>query len=87
MKLYRWSSSCLSRYGDGDIIVMAGNVEEARTKAFSFFTQELSNPESDFYFYQEEEQIIEQKNEFWNDIKDIEPETIEEQVILIKGSD
>jgi hypothetical protein len=37
MKLYHWNSKLLQAHGDGDIIVMAMNVEEARDKVYSQF--------------------------------------------------
>ena len=50
MKLYHWNSKLLQAYGDGDIIVMAESVDEARNKVFRQFDPlEEGNPFEDCY--------------------------------------
>jgi hypothetical protein len=50
MKLYQWNSKLLQAHGDGDIIVMAMNVEEARDKVWSQFDPlKEGNPFEDSY--------------------------------------
>ena len=50
MKLYHWNSKLLQAHSDGDIIVMAMNVEEARDKVWSQFDpQKEGNPFEDSY--------------------------------------
>jgi hypothetical protein len=85
MKLFRWHSNALKNYGKGHIIVMAENVKDARNKALLFIVNVLLDPNGD-YNYLDEEQIIEKKNEFVKDI-DAEPEIVNDEVVLISGSE
>ena len=95
MKLYHWNSKLLSAYGDGDIIVMAMNVEEARDKVYSQFDPlREGNPFEDFYlqllWYTGDEdymtEYLKKQNALREDL-DKQPMQPISDVICIRGSD
>jgi hypothetical protein len=97
MKLYQWNSKLLQAYGDGDIIVMAMNVEEARDKVWSQFDPlKEGNPFEDSYLqllrytgdsdYIYIEEYRKKQNALREDL-DKQPMQPVTDVICIRGSD
>jgi len=95
MKLYHWNSKLLSAYGDGDIIVMAMNVEEARDKVYSQFDPfEEGNPFEDCYLQMlycdnDEDYLIEYMKRLNSLREDLDKQPMQpiSDVICIRGSD
>jgi predicted Zn-dependent protease len=71
MNLYRWGSRALAEWFDGDIIVMAESIEEARQKAMNSATQLLSP----------------QTAKRMRDDVCTEPDIVGSHVIFIRGAD
>lgn len=78
MNLYMWNSEYLADWANGDIIVMANDVNEARAKARESFNKCTPYQEDD-------ESYLDDLRRFE---EDIEPEPIEitDGVIFITGS-
>ena len=95
MKLYQWNSKLLQAHGDGDIIVMAMNVEEARDKVWSQFDPfKEGNPFEDSYLqllrYTGDSDYIEEYRKKQNALRedlDKQPMQPVTDVICIRGSD
>ena len=95
MKLYHWNSKLLQAHGDGDIIVMAMNVEEARDKVWSQFDPlKEGNQFEDSYlqmlYWDNDEdyptEYMKRLNALREDLNK-EPTVIENGVVCIRGSD
>jgi CobQ-like glutamine amidotransferase family enzyme len=95
MKLYHWSSKVLSAYSDGDIVVMAESVEQARDKVYAQFKPlDDGNPFEDHYLsclhqsgdadYADE---YDKKLSVLREDLNQEPTVIENGVVCIRGSD
>ena len=95
MKLYQWNSRLLSAYGDGDIIVMAETVDEARGKVFRQFKPlKEGNPFEDCYLQMlylddDEEYMHEYMKKLTSLCEDLDKEPMQpiSDVICIRGSD
>ena len=95
MNLYHWKSKLLANYGDGDIIVMAENVEQARDWVYELFEPE--NDKSPFWTpylevlaYSEDEEYQEERIKLFNKLREDlnqEPTIVESHVICVRGSD
>jgi CobQ-like glutamine amidotransferase family enzyme len=95
MKLYHWYSKVLSAYSDGDIVVMAESVEQARDKVWSQFDPlKEDNPFEDYYlqslrYIGDEDYMTEylkKQNALREDLNK-EPMQLISDVICIRGSD
>jgi len=95
MKLYHWYSKVLSAYSDGDIVVMAESVEQARDKVYAQFKPlEDGNPFEDPFLiclhqlgdadYADE---YDKKLSALREDLNQEPTVIENGVVCIRGSD
>lgn len=98
MNLYHWKSKLLADYGDGNIVVMAENVEQARDKVYELFVPE--NPENPFWFpyvemlahydgYYEDEEYQEERLKLFNKLREdlnVEPTVVESRVLCFRGS-
>jgi hypothetical protein len=95
MKLYQWNSKLLQAHGDGDIIVMAMNVEEARDKVWSQFDPlKEGNPFEDSYlqmlYWDNDEDYPTEYMKRFNALRedlDKQPMQPVTDVICIRGSD
>ena len=95
MKLYQWNSKLLSAYGDGDIIVMAETVDEARGKVFRQFKPlKEGNPFEDSYlqmlYSNDDEEYVHEYTKKLNSLREDlnkEPMQVTSNVICIRGSD
>lgn len=95
MNLYHWHSELLANYGNGDIIVMAENVEQARDKVYDLFEPE--NTESPFWSpyiemlaqIEDEEYKEERMNKLIMLQEDLnkEPTIVKSHVVCVRGSD
>jgi len=96
MNLYHWSSRLLANYSNGDIIVMAENIEQARDKVYAQFNPlEDGNPFEDAYLQMLKlngdtegftDELRTQRDRLTEDLNQ-EPTIVESGVVLIKGSD
>lgn len=89
MNLYRWDSVLMKGYSDGDIIVMAESVDEARSKAAEGFWRYIKE---DYEYLLDnliddwmEEELDEKRAIFEKDIAK-EPELVTSGVLFMKGS-
>jgi CobQ-like glutamine amidotransferase family enzyme len=95
MKLYHWYSKVLAAYSDGDIVVMAESVEQARDKVYAQFKPlDDGNPFEDHFLsclhqlgdadYADE---YDKKLSALREDLNQEPTVIENGVVCIRGSD
>jgi hypothetical protein len=98
MKLYHWYSKVLSAYSDGDIVVMAESVEQARDKVYAQFKPlDDGNPFEDPFLiclhqlwdadYADYANIYDMKLSALREDLNQEPTVIENGVVCIRGSD
>jgi len=93
--LYHWSSESLKAYSEGDIIVMAETVEQARDKVYAQFNPLADgNPFEDHYLQMlklnDDEDLQYEYTEKLNVLRedlDKEPTIVSTDVVLIRGSD
>lgn len=86
--LYRWSSRYLRNYGNGDIIVMAASVDEARRLATEeYHRYDRVRYEWEYYEEFEADNSIADRLEIFQ--KDIaaDPDVVDPAVLFISGSD
>lgn len=94
MQLYRWYSSYLGTFSNGDIVVMATCQTEAREKARAFFKAHVmahvlcvdSYPEPDKYVPDSYDQVLldEASQKFASDLL-VDPEIMTTGVLFING--
>jgi CobQ-like glutamine amidotransferase family enzyme len=95
MKLYHWYSKVLSAYSDGDIVVMAESVEQARDKVYAQFKPlDDDNPFEDhllicLHQFEDADYADEYDKKLSALREDLnqEPTVIENGVVCIRGSD
>ncbi len=93
--LYHWSSKSLAAHGDGDIIVMAETVEQARDKVYGTFDPLTDgNPFEDSYLQvlklNNDENLLEEYMKTLNELREDlnqEPTVVDNDVVLLRGSD
>lgn len=86
--LYRWSSRYLRNYSNGDIIVMAASVDEARRLATEEYNRyDRVRYEWEYYEEFEADSSIASRLEIFQ--KDIaaDPDVVNPAVLFISGSD
>lgn len=95
MNLYHWKSKLLANYGDGDIIVMAENVEQAKDWVYELFEPENDkspfwSPYLEMLAHNEDEEYQEERIKLFNKLREDlnqEPTIVESHVICVRGSD
>lgn len=95
MNLYHWNSKLLANYSDGDIVVMAENVEQARDKVYALFDPlKDDGPFEDHYLKllrdMEDEDYLPEFMEKLNQLREDlakEPTAVTSHVVCIRGSD
>lgn len=91
-KLYTWGSEYLSRFGPGNIAVMAGSEEEAKKMARDHF--EIDVRERRFWLFDEkgdpcegyEEDVDRLRRDFEEDMAQ-SPTVVESVVLFVEGSE
>ncbi len=95
MKLYHWYSQVLAAYSQGDIIVMAENVEKARDKVYEQFNPlQEDGPFEDSYliclYQMNDEDYLDEHMKKLMELRtdlDKEPTVLESGTAFIRGSD
>lgn len=95
MNLYYWNSKLLANYSDGDIVVMAENVEQARDKVYALFEPEnCESPFWDSYIemlaYNEDEIFQQERLGVMNQLREDlnkDPTVVTSHAVCIRGSD
>jgi len=95
MKLYHWYSKVLAAYSDGDIVVMAESVEQARDKVYAQFKPlDDDNPFEDPFLIclhqlgdEDYADVYDTKLSALREDLNQEPTVIENGVVCIRGSD
>ena len=92
MNLYHWYASCLKNYSDGDIIVMAPSLEEAKEKVRAYAGTYLKY-RYEWWFKTDgtlDPDCTEDYEEFLTKLeRDLaaDPVSLKHQTIFIRGSD
>lgn len=91
MQMYHWPrATCLKNYGDGDILVVAASVDEARDKAIAAYDAYLREERSWIFMIDGavDPDEVEQYNLKWRELRDdiaVEPDV--RDVVFIRGSE